>query len=76
MSLAEIKSAVEELSPSELAELAAFIRERDGTGGSRRLSPRDLGELAAKLAGETDPAKAQALKEQLTTGFYGGPPDA
>jgi len=29
MSLAEIKSAVDELSPSELTELAAFIRKRD-----------------------------------------------
>lgn len=31
MSLAEIKSAVDELSPSELTELAAFIRKRDNT---------------------------------------------
>lgn len=30
MSLAEIKTAVKELSPVELAELAAFIREQDG----------------------------------------------
>ena len=29
MSLAEIKNAVDSLSPEELAELAAFIRERD-----------------------------------------------
>ncbi len=29
MSLAEIKSAVDQLSRKELAELAAFIRERD-----------------------------------------------
>ena len=29
MSLAEIKSAVDKLSPKELAELAAFIRDRD-----------------------------------------------
>jgi hypothetical protein len=29
MSLAEIESAVETLSPRELAELAAFIRERE-----------------------------------------------
>ena len=30
MSLAEIKSAVIELTPKELTELAAFIREQDG----------------------------------------------
>ena len=29
MSLAEIKTAVDALSPEELAELAAFVRERD-----------------------------------------------
>lgn len=29
MSLAELKSAVEELSPDELAELAAFVRRRE-----------------------------------------------
>ena len=29
MSLAEIKTAVKELSPGELAELAAFIQEQD-----------------------------------------------
>lgn len=75
MSLAEIKIAVEELTPAELAELAAFIHERGGAA-SRQLTPRELGDLAAKLAGETDPAKAQILKEELTTGFYGGKPDA
>jgi hypothetical protein len=31
MSLAEIKSAVRELSPQELAELAKFIAEQDNT---------------------------------------------
>ena len=75
MSLAEIKSAVEELTPAELAELAAFIHER-GSAAPRQLSPRELGDLAAKLAGETDPAKAQILKEELTAGFYGGKPGA
>ena len=75
MSLTEIKNAVEALTPAELSELAAFIRERGGAT-SRQLSPRELGELAGKLAGETDPAKAQILKEELTTGFYGGKPHA
>ena len=43
MSLAEIKTAVDQLSPKELAELAAFIRERDnaaGTARSMKISPR------------------------------------
>ena len=31
MSLLEIKNAVDTLSPAELAELAAYVRERDAT---------------------------------------------
>ncbi len=37
MSLAEIKNAVEALPPEELAELAAFIRERDQGAWDRRI---------------------------------------
>ena len=37
MSLAEIKSAVNELSVKELAELAAFMRERDGAAWDQQI---------------------------------------
>jgi hypothetical protein len=37
MSLAEIKSAVDQLSPKELAELATFIRERDAAVWDREI---------------------------------------
>jgi hypothetical protein len=37
MSLAEIKSAVDELSIKELAELAAFIRERDNAAWDQQI---------------------------------------
>ena len=37
MSLAEIKSAVDALSPEELSELAAFIRERDNAIWDRQI---------------------------------------
>ncbi len=37
MSLVEIKSEVEKLSPDELAELAAFIRERDNAVWDRQI---------------------------------------
>lgn len=37
MSLAEIKNAVDSLSPEELADLAAFIRERDNTAWDRQI---------------------------------------
>jgi hypothetical protein len=37
MSLAEIKDAVGSLPPGELAELAAFIRERDNAAWDRQI---------------------------------------
>jgi hypothetical protein len=37
MSLAEIKSGVDQLSPKELAELAQFIRERDAAAWDREI---------------------------------------
>jgi hypothetical protein len=37
MSLAEIKTAVDQLSPRELAELAAFIRTRDNAAWDRQI---------------------------------------
>ena len=37
MSLAEIKEAVTALSPEELAELAAFVQERDDAAWDRRI---------------------------------------
>jgi hypothetical protein len=37
VSLAEIKTAVDALSPEELAELAVFIRERDQAGWDRQI---------------------------------------
>ena len=37
MSLSEIKTAVDELSTKELAELAAFIRERDNAAWDKQI---------------------------------------
>jgi hypothetical protein len=36
-----------------------------------RLSPKELGLLAKRLAQESDPKEAARLKERLTRGFYG-----
>jgi hypothetical protein len=43
MSLAEIKDAVETLSPGELAELAAFVRERENVAWDEQIDT-DFGE--------------------------------
>ena len=37
MSLSEIKNAVDALSPEELAELAAFVRERENRSWDRQI---------------------------------------
>ena len=65
MSLAEIKSAVSELTPQDLAELAAFIREQDNLAWDREIeadfSPRGkhhgvLAEVDAQIdAGDFKP---------------------
>jgi hypothetical protein len=43
VSLAEIKTAVDALTPDELAELAAFVRERDHRAWDRQIDA-DFGE--------------------------------
>ena len=50
MSLAEIKSAVDALSPEELAELAAFIRERDNAAWDRQIDVDFAGGVPPELA--------------------------
>ena len=37
----------------------------------RAWSVQELNDAAEKLAGEVDPTKAQAVKEQIASGFYG-----
>lgn len=51
MSLVEIKSAVDELSPTELAELASFIRDRDNAVWDRQIDTdfADDGRLRSML---------------------------
>lgn len=56
MSLAEIKDAVNALSPGELAELAAFIRQRDEAAWDRQIR-EDV------TAGRLDHLAEEALEE-------------
>ena len=49
----------------ETAELAVL------EGKGNRLSPKELGVLAKRLAAASDPAEAARIKERLTRGFYG-----
>ena len=54
MSLTEIKSAVRELSPKELAELAAFILKQDNVAWTRQLQDDAAGGKLDFLFDEAD----------------------
>jgi hypothetical protein len=66
MSLAEIKSAVDSLSPEELAELAVFIRERDNAIWDRQIDADfaeggRLREIVDEVRADTRTGKLQDL---------------
>ena len=66
MSLAEIKNAVDALSPAELAELATFIRERDNAMWNRQIDVDfaeggRLREIANEVRADTRAGKLQDL---------------
>ena len=65
MSLAEIKTAVDQLSPKELAELEAFIRERDNAAWDRQIDEdfAETGRLHRVLDEVRDDARAGRLQE-------------
>ena len=65
MSLAEIKTAVDQLSPRELTELAAFIRERDNAAWDREIDEdfSETGRLCRVLDEVRDDARAGRLEE-------------
>jgi hypothetical protein len=58
MSLAEIKSAVRELSPNELAELAAFILKQDNASWTRQIEDDAAGGNLDFLFDEADRERA------------------
>lgn len=62
----EIINEIRRMPPAEQAQVARLIGEL-----RRPLTADELNGLAEKLAGESDPAKAGALKEQIVAGFYG-----
>jgi hypothetical protein len=62
---AEIINEIKRLPPAEQARVARSVREFN-----RPLTGEELSDLAGKLAGESDPANARALKERITAGFF------
>lgn len=63
MSLTEIKNAVDTLSADELAELAAFIRERDSAAWDRQIDA-DFAE-GGRLSGVAEEVRADIRAGRL-----------
>jgi hypothetical protein len=65
MSLAEIKTAVDELSPKELAELASFIRERENAAWDHQIDAdfSEGGRLRSVLDEVREDIRAGRLEE-------------
>lgn len=73
MDAVEIINEIKHLPPGEQAKVARYVSTlRKG----RQLTPAELDEIAARMVNESDPAKAEKLKEEIVEGFYGTKPDA
>ena len=73
MTAAEIIREIETLPPDQQEQVVRFAWR---LGIRRRLSPDELGSLAERLAATSDPVEAEALREEIVQGFYGGRVDA
>ena len=69
MSLAEIKTAVDALSPDELTDLAAFIRERDNAAWDRQIDSdfSENGRLSSVAEEVREDIRAGRLKDLPST---------
>lgn len=73
MNAVEIINEIKHLPPGEQAKVARYL----GTlGKGRQLTPAELDELAGRMVNESNPAKAEKLKEEIVEGFYGTKPGA
>jgi hypothetical protein len=68
MTALEIIDEIKHLPPGEQEKVAGFV---SALGGTKKLTPAELTDLAGKLVEENDPVKAETLKEQIIAGFYG-----
>lgn len=68
MSVAEIKQAIEKLTPQEKGKVFQFVHDLEA---KHRMSGRQLTGLAEKLSHAKDPAEISRLREEIGQGFYG-----
>ena len=72
MTATDIIHQIESLPAPEQEEVVRFAIRL----GFRRLTPPELGELAARLADTKDAVEAAALREEIVQGFYAAPANA
>lgn len=73
MSAAQVIEAIKGLPAEERLDVLRFVREYETLP---KLSPKELGEVAERLAQATDPAEVLELEKALMNGFYGMKIDA
>ncbi len=73
MSATQVIKEIEQLTPSEQAEVIQFAYRLDA---ERILSGKEIGTLAKRMIEASDPVEKLRIREELTRGFYGGKPDA
>lgn len=73
MSATEIIEEIERLPPVEQAEVIEFAYRLDAR---RKLSGKQLGELAQRMVEADDPAEALRWRDAVLHGFYGHAVDA
>ncbi|MGB8355482.1 MAG: hypothetical protein WCD79_16410 [Chthoniobacteraceae bacterium] len=64
----EIIDEIKHLPPGEQAQVVNFLRVLDE---GRQKTGQELEDLAEKMVAECDPVKAERLKEEIISGFYG-----
>lgn len=68
MTAAQVIAEIKALPPNGREEVLRFTRTLEER---RKLSGKELGVLAEKLASTTNEQEALRLREEITTGFYG-----
>lgn len=71
VSVEEIKKSIESLSEVELGEVAAFLSDLRREA-AEPMTPKELGKLAHRLAGNKSPSETARLSAQIIDGFYAG----
>ena len=73
MSATQVIEEIQQLTPSEQAEVIQFAYRLDA---ERMLSGKELGALAKRMIEASDPVEKLKIREELTRGFYGDKADA